>query len=280
MALAAIWMAEIPFSGGHAGMSFDPFHGEDEAVGGRRADGELERAHAVQDEAGPRLEPGHVEVLGAEEPDLFADGQEHLHVAVRQALFLQDVEDLQDDGDAALAVAAQDGPPVRPDAVLFEDGPDPFARADRVHVGRNEERRQGGIARKARDEVPGLASDRLGSVVRRYDESEGFQVRAELLGDLPLPARKRVDLYQVEERPDHPVVVYNGGGWGSGVGGLQRHGRLASNVSLRLDHFASLVFRHFLIPAVILERGTSEPMKTSSLSPSWAIGSYEKLPAT
>src|SRR5437773_9718702 len=92
--------------GTESGMRFETVHGEGHAIRRRPLHHQLVDAVAIEHEAAARTQPADVEMLGAEQPLLFADGEEDVDRAVRDAALAKDPHGFQDGGDASLVVAA------------------------------------------------------------------------------------------------------------------------------------------------------------------------------
>ena len=93
------------------------------SAGGAAAGG----AAVVEDVGALCRELGAVEGLGTGEADLLADGEEDLHRAVGEIVFLDRAHGFKDRGDAALVVAAEDGRAVGVDRAVADLGLDAAA---------------------------------------------------------------------------------------------------------------------------------------------------------
>ena len=121
---------------------------------------------------------------------------------------MQAADGFEDDGDARLVVAAENGRAVSADDVALDDGLHALAGDDRVHVRAHHDGLGAGErAGEARDDVAGVAADLAPSAVNLY---LGAQLLADLfdaLGDLALLARDRVDLDEFEQKVFDALLV-------------------------------------------------------------------------
>ena len=110
------------------------FGGDD--VLGRSGHGDaVGRAFAVEDDAGRGGELAEVHVPDADQPALLVSGESDLHGAVRAAGLGDAGQRLQHDGDARLAVAAEDGGAVGAQGVSVKLRLDAAPGFDGVEVG-------------------------------------------------------------------------------------------------------------------------------------------------
>ena len=186
--------------GRHAGMRLEPVHDELEMVRRGRAREEIAGGVAVEHEPGAGGEAAHVEVLGAEQPDLLADRERDLDVAVRDRVVAQHAQHLADDRAARLVVAAEDRRAVAADDVAVDDRLHALAGDDGVHVRREQQRRRRrAVPRTRASRLPGRAADLGAGVVEPDLGPELAQLARQALGDRALLPRMAVDPNQLEE---------------------------------------------------------------------------------
>src|SRR5919198_441731 len=194
--------------GGDAGVGFEPVDFELEVVG-RGALGEEEAGVVgVEDQPVARAQARGVYVLGAEQADLLADGEDGVDRRVRDVLLLQAADRLDDDGYPRLVVAAEHGRAVGADDVPLDDGLDTSAGDDRVHVGAHHDGLGvGDRAREARDDVAGVAADLLPGVVDLDLRAQLLADPFDALGDLALLARDRVYPDEFEQKVFDALLI-------------------------------------------------------------------------
>src|SRR6266571_5530948 len=94
-------------------VSFEALNVKLHTVGGRRFGKEKSDGVAIQDQSGACSQPAYVEALCADQTGLLANRKNHVDAGAGQALLLDDSQNLADNRDAALIVAAKHGSPVR-----------------------------------------------------------------------------------------------------------------------------------------------------------------------
>ncbi len=120
---------------------------------------------------------------------------------MRDVLFLQAANHLDDYRAAGFVVATQHGRAIGANDVAFNDWFHAFAGNDRVHVRAHHDRLGiGNRAREARDDIAGVAADGTASVVDLNLRAHFLAVLLEALGDIALLARVAVYLHEFEQK--------------------------------------------------------------------------------
>jgi hypothetical protein len=190
-------------------MGLEPVHGELHAVRGRRARDQLVHAVAVQDQPGAGAQAADVEMLGADQAQLFADREEHVDGTVGDPALAQQPHGFEDGHDARLVVAAEHRAAVRADDVAVDDGADVVGGRYGVHVAAQQERRDvGRRPRKARDQVAGVAADLVARVVDLHGGAQPLEDRGEALGDVALALGHAGNTHQLEELVTQALAVH------------------------------------------------------------------------
>ncbi len=187
-------------------MGFEPVHDELEVVRGGGAREEVAGGVTVEHETGARRQRGDVEVLGAEQADLLADGERDLDVAVRDGRVAEHAHDLADDRATRLVVAAEHGRAVGADDVAFDDRLDAFSGDHGVHVRGEQERRGGAGALHAREDVAGRAADDRTGVVGPHLGAELFELACQPGRHEVLLAGMAVEPHQLQEQRRQPLA--------------------------------------------------------------------------
>ena len=129
-------------------------------------------------------------MLGAEQTDLLAGGDDHLKRRMGNAVFLQQGEQFEDGGNAGFVVAAEDGIARAGENIAGPDHLDPHARFDRVHMaGKKQTFPVRLIAGKADDEIARFRAGPAGGIV--FIDGIGAEVGKGLFqmgGNRPFPA--------------------------------------------------------------------------------------------
>src|SRR5207244_11198184 len=94
-------------------VSFETMDVKLHTIGGRRFGKEKSDGVAIQDQSGACSQPAYVEALCADQTGLLANRKNHVDAGAGQAVLLDDSQNLADNRDAALIVAAKHGSPVR-----------------------------------------------------------------------------------------------------------------------------------------------------------------------
>ena len=184
------------------GMGFQAVDAKLHAVGGRRSGEQEADRVAVEHQAGARAQTGDVETFGADQPGLFADGEDDVDGGAGDGVFFDDPQNFADDRDAALVVAAEHGGAVGAQDIAVEDRHDAFAGNHRVHMRGKQQRlaRQGRCRETSRSDCRHCRRP-----FRRRRRSttlgaEFFQLALEAHGDVVFLARQAVDLDQFDEK--------------------------------------------------------------------------------
>ena len=108
---------------------------------------------------------------------------------------------LADDGAARLVVAAEHRGAVCAYTVTLDDGLDAATGDDRVHVrAHHDGLGSGERARKARDDVAGVAADLRACVVNLHFRAHLLAECTDALGHVALLARDGINLYEFEQK--------------------------------------------------------------------------------
>ena len=175
--------------------------------GGGAGDDVLNALFVVEDEAVAGAQGGIVQVLGAHQGHLLADGEDGLDGRPGQAVVVEGLDDFQDDGYAGLAVGAEDGGAVGGDAVLVHLRADVGRGAHGVHVGGEQEGLGGGGAGEAGHQIAGLAVYLAAGLVYGNLGAHELEQYGEAARYGAFFARERRDLGQVAEQLHHPLLV-------------------------------------------------------------------------
>src|SRR5256885_14322022 len=148
-------------------------------------------------------------MLGADQAQLLADREEHVDGAVGKLPLAQQPHGFEDGHDARLVVAAEHRGAVRADDVAIEDGTHVVGGRHGIHVAAQQKRRDAGRrARKARDEVAGVAADLVAGVVDLHGGADTLEDRGEALGDVALALGHAGDAHQLEELVTQTLAIH------------------------------------------------------------------------